>query len=104
MDERRDVLRGRGGSVDQLGMCGVVEDLAQARSDLLLLERPDGMAGRALLAEQLLAGIGFALLLVLLNGCFVAAEFALVRVRPTQLARDAATGMWMSMSGQTIKS
>jgi CBS domain containing-hemolysin-like protein len=37
-------------------------------------------------------GIALAFLLVLLNGFFVAAEFALIRVRPTQLARDAEGG------------
>lgn len=37
-------------------------------------------------------GLGLGMLLVLLNGFFVAAEFALVKVRPTQLDADAQGG------------
>src|SRR5579863_4747204 len=43
---------------NQLRMGRVVADFAQARSDDLLFERPDRMAGRALLAEQHFTLIG----------------------------------------------
>ena len=37
-------------------------------------------------------GLALGLFLVLLNGFFVAAEFALVKLRPTQLAPDLRAG------------
>jgi CBS domain containing-hemolysin-like protein len=43
-------------------------------------------------ADASYLGIGVALGLVLLNGFFVAAEFALVKVRPTQVAAELASG------------
>src|ERR1700738_2236470 len=62
VDDRRDVLRRHGRTVHELGMGGVAEDLAQARADLLLIERPGGVARAALLAEQRLASGGLALI------------------------------------------
>src|ERR1035437_3634605 len=62
VDHLRHVL-GRGSiSVHQLQMRRIVEDLAEPRTDLFLVERADRMAGAALLPEQLLSDIRFALI------------------------------------------
>jgi len=46
--------------------------------------------------------IGFALFLVLLNGFFVAAEFALVKVRPMKIARFVEEGRVFAKTAQWL--
>lgn len=57
-----------------------------------MLESAAVPSGRSML--QNLLYVGAALLLVLLNGFFVAAEFALVKLRQTQAATLSASGSW----------
>ncbi|HLE72291.1 MAG TPA: CNNM domain-containing protein, partial [Vicinamibacteria bacterium] len=46
--------------------------------------------------------LGAALLLVLLNGFFVAAEFAIVKVRSTKIKELAEEGDWRAVVAQNV--